>query len=177
VNTFRCPQGSVTRTVVLRAPFGSRSVRAHKSVEQARRLREYPLPGFRPSSRHHRLRPHFAKHPKLRFVPSSGFRSLSTVYSAIGSRAYFIPLPRLGSRSSRGFSLGAATLPHREELPPCRWFAPTDEARAPYPSRRTSTSRPYFRAEQRSSEKVINQLRGRSPHRVSSSSRICVQAA
>jgi hypothetical protein len=33
-------------------------------------------------------------------------------------RAYFIPLPRPGSRSFRGFSPRAATLPHREEPAP-----------------------------------------------------------
>jgi len=34
------------------------------------------------------------------------------------SRAYFIPLPRPGSRPFRGFSPRAATLPHREEPAP-----------------------------------------------------------
>jgi hypothetical protein len=44
------------------------------------------LPGFRPSSRHHQVRPLDARHSSPRYVPSSGYLNLSTVCSALRLR-------------------------------------------------------------------------------------------
>lgn len=54
-------------------------------------------------------------------VPSTGFLSLSTTFSALSAlRVYFASLPRSGFTPFRGFSPSAAALPHRKAVPPCR---------------------------------------------------------
>jgi hypothetical protein len=63
------------------------------------------LPGFRPSSRHHRQRPPARKHSRSRYVPSPGFRNLSTAFSASGVAG--LSHPAATSRVLRsGVSLG-----------------------------------------------------------------------
>lgn len=57
----------------------------------------------------------------VRFVPSTGDHSLSTVYSSLGLRGLFHPraMSRDGS-AFRGFSLRAARRLRQASLPPCR---------------------------------------------------------
>jgi len=57
----------VSSSVLLAAPFGAAV-----------------LPGFRPSSRHHRWRPRLRVFPTSRYVPSPGFLNLSTVFATLG---------------------------------------------------------------------------------------------
>jgi hypothetical protein len=66
--------------------------------------------------------------PCPRYVPSSGVLSLSTVCSALLLVSLFHPTAALRALAHSGvWPLCTATLPHREELPPCRW----NEARSP----------------------------------------------
>jgi hypothetical protein len=82
------------------------------------------LPGFRPSSRHLQRRPHARENTLSRFVPPTGFLSLSTGYSATGFAGLFHPAAT--SRVSlpfRGFSRLTASLAHRQLVPP--WCCPS----------------------------------------------------
>jgi hypothetical protein len=80
------------------------------------------LPGFRPSSRHHQVRPLDARNfqSPLRSVLRLS-QPLDGLLRTLTPQACFIPQPRSGPISIKGFSLDAATLPRRKELPPCRW--------------------------------------------------------
>jgi len=76
----------------------------------------------------------------FRFGPSAGALSLSTVYSAYGLAGLLHPTAMSRTTPSRGFSLRAAVLSRREDVPPCRSF----RARSPVaqlPRAQTSTSR------------------------------------
>lgn len=79
------------------------------------------LPGFRPSSRHHRWR------PRARAFPGSRQRRRPQAFSASrritpppALRACCIPQPRPGLSPFRGFSLRTAVLARRQSVPPCR---------------------------------------------------------
>jgi hypothetical protein len=102
------------RFAPLQSSFASTPRSVHLSVRASPRLGSCPLRDFtRPQLRFMRrllvslasCRPRIFSIPR-RFLPRSG------------SQAYFIPLPRPGSRSFRGFSRRAATLPLREEPAP-----------------------------------------------------------
>jgi hypothetical protein len=121
----------------------------------------------------------FAEHPRLHFVPSSGFRSLSTVSSALELAGLFHP-----AATSRVLFRSGASLPpqppffFRRSLPPCRSrFA----ARTRVPTFAGSLVRPratlfgfeaLICARPRSLGLVIHRAGGRSPLRISCSSRI-----
>jgi hypothetical protein len=116
--------------------------------------------------------------PRLSFVPSSGFRSLSTVSSALELAGLFHP-----AATSRVIFRSGASLPSQppfligRSLPPCRCcFA----ARNHGPTFAGSLSRPrttplgfevLICAGPRSSSPVIHLARSRSPHRIFCSSR------
>jgi hypothetical protein len=81
-------------------------------------------------------------------------------------RVYFAPLPRPGCIPSRGFSLRAATLPHRQEIPPFRSMSTT-----PHPKVESTVDlagfEVFLRAEMRSrSVRCLAGPFGRSPPRV-----------
>jgi hypothetical protein len=84
------------------------------------------LPGFRPSSRHRRRRPLARKHSRSRYVPPSGFLSLSTVFSASGVAGLSHPAATSRVSPSRGFSRSAAAPARHRPLPPCRCRPTTD---------------------------------------------------
>jgi len=83
------------------------------------------LPGFPPSSRHHRWSLHARELPPSRFVPPSGFHNLSAVCSTIGFAGLFHPAATSRVPSSRGFSRSAAVPTRRRAVPPCRCDAQT----------------------------------------------------
>jgi hypothetical protein len=83
------------------------------------------LPGFHPSSRHHRRSPRSRKLPRSRFVPPSGFRNLSAACSTIGFAGLFHPAATSRVLPSRGFSRPAAVPTRRRAMPPCRCDAQT----------------------------------------------------
>lgn len=89
------------------------------------------LPGFVPSSRHHRRASTLSREASNpRYVPSSGALSLSTAFSALRLRGLFHP--RAASRARppfRGFSLRAAGTVRHRPMPPCR-SAPSRSARS-----------------------------------------------
>lgn len=121
----------------------------------------------------------FAEHPRLHFVPSSGFHNLSTVSSALELAGLFHP-----AATSRVLFRSGASLPPqppffiRRSLPPCRCcFA----ARTHGPTFVGSLVRPramllgfeaFICARPRSLGSVIHLARGRSPLRIPRSSRI-----
>ena len=87
----------------------------------AARLRAAVLPGFRPSSRHHRKRPLVRESPSIPasfrpqvFSTSRRLAPLSTL------RVYCAPQPRPGFSPSRGFSRSTAVPTRRRSVPPCR---------------------------------------------------------
>lgn len=77
------------------------------------------LPGFLPSSRRHQnastIREAFQLFATLR---PQAFSTSRRFLPRSGSRACSIPQPRPGFNLFKGFSLCAATLPHRKELAP-----------------------------------------------------------
>jgi len=134
--------------------------------------RRLSLPGFGPSSRHHRTRPHPRGLPGPRFVPSSGALSLPTAFSARDFGAYCIPEPRPGLLSFRGFSPRTATLPHRKELPPCRWCLAHSPNVVRCPWTRSSATRSFSARSRVPLRRCLAGRSGRSPLRVFLSSRL-----
>jgi hypothetical protein len=98
-------------------------------VPRAFRL-ETRLPGFRPSSRHHR----FASTRHKRTQAPATFRPQAFATSRRFTprnvpQACFILQPRSGFPSRSGASLLVQPfLPHREKLPPCRFARPSSPA-------------------------------------------------
>jgi hypothetical protein len=83
------------------------------------------LPGFHPSSRRHRRCLLGAGGPSSRYVPPSGFLSLSTVCSTFDFAGLFHPAATSRvMRPFRGFSRSAAVPTRRRALPPCRCRPP-----------------------------------------------------
>lgn len=112
--------------------------------------------------------------PVPRFVPPSGFLNLSAACSASRLRQLISSGSHVQDFLSRGFSLRAATLPHREELPSCR----SASADFPQPARRPVSysirgrldSKALLRSKMRSTGLVFSRPRRRSPHQVFKSS-------
>lgn len=127
-----------------------------------------PLPGFRPSSRHHRARPPAAGAPNspLRSVlrcsqPLDGF------LRAPASRACFIPQPPPGIVPRSGGSLPAQPRFLIESVvPPCRWQAPALRAFARRPRTARAGFEALLRAGPRAGDSVVSLLADRSPPRV-----------
>jgi hypothetical protein len=88
----------------------------------------------------------------VRFGPSSGALSLSTVYSAIGLAGLFHPAAMFRTTPFRGFSLRAAVLSHRESLAP-RPFDPHVLPGCPAATRTNLGFEALFHAEQRCTNK------------------------
>ena len=95
-------------------------------------------PGFRPSSRHHETASYLSStHPKRRsLVPSSGVRSLSTVFSAIPLAGLFHPAAVFRTHPVQGLhSLRAAVFSRRKPTapmplsPPCSPVARSPQKR------------------------------------------------
>src|SRR5579883_1422266 len=78
------------------------------------------LPGFRPSSRHHRRHPRTRAFPGPAASPSSGFLSLTTVCATIGFAGLSHPAATSRVVPFRGFSRRTSVLARRQALPPCR---------------------------------------------------------
>jgi hypothetical protein len=99
------PEPASSRFILPWRPSSSEFLRSHRPPAVFRRGLTYP--GSRPSSRHHSERVHFSRRlPSLRSVPSSGFRNLSTVFSALRLRGL------LSSRSHvQGCRRSGASLP------------------------------------------------------------------
>jgi len=108
--------------------------------------------------------------PIPRSVPSSGFRCLSTVYSASWLHQLVSSGSHVQDFLSRGFSLRAATLPHQEELPSCRSasvdFPSSVRRPAPYSIRGRLDSKAFLRSKMRASGLVFSRPSRRSPHQV-----------
>jgi len=81
--------------------------------------------------------------PTSRFVPSSGFRSLSTVYSASWLDGFVSTRSHVqGSCPFRGFSPRTAVPPSLKGVPPCRCPPPARAPKGTLPRRACSASRP-----------------------------------
>jgi len=79
------------------------------------------LPGFRPSPRHHRWCPLAREFPSSRYVPSSGFRNPSTVYSTIRICGLIASRCHAQGFFRSGISPDSQLLPaRRRTVPPCR---------------------------------------------------------
>jgi hypothetical protein len=101
------------------------------------------LPGLRPSSRRRpKVSTRRESFPGSRYVPPSGFLSLSTVYSTFGFTGLFHPVATSRvATPSRGFSRSAAVPTRRRAMPPCR-FTTTRSPASRLPRMIASTSRP-----------------------------------
>lgn len=111
-STRRAPPGFTSPLLCrsLQSSFALASARAVSGMSS--------LPGFRPSSRHHQCASTFARLPSPRFVPSSGFRSLSTVFSALWLRGLFHPRATSRVRSRSGASHSHAAPPPSSGVAP-----------------------------------------------------------
>jgi hypothetical protein len=94
-------------------------VPSHSNLAPVLSVRDFTCLGFVPLRDFTLARPLFARLPKvsLRSVLRLS-QPLDGLLRPKASRACFIPLPRPGSILFRGFSLRAATLPHRKEPAP-----------------------------------------------------------
>jgi hypothetical protein len=120
----------------------------------------------------------FAELPTLHFVPSSGFRSLSTVSSALELAGLFHP-----AATSRVIFRSGASLPPQppfligRSLPPCRCFlaahthGPTFAGSLACPRAKPLGFEAFICARPRPSGPVIHLAQSRSPLRISRSSR------
>lgn len=158
VGLFPCPRAPdrIDRPPSVRRLASSLRCRTASSELLRTHLRPFPfgtgsLPGFSTllatsPGRVHRSR----SPPELRFVPSPGVHSLSTVYSAPWLRGLFHPRAAYRVPSRSGASRSVQRLcPRRAALPPCRWppgRSVSLAARRPHQA--ASTSRP--RSAQRS---------------------------
>jgi hypothetical protein len=98
--------------------------------------------GSSPSSRHHVPASTFLRDfPIPAYVPSSGFRSLSTVFSARTLAGLFHPAATSRAVLFRAFSSRAAIPPHRRERAPLPLF-PARSSPKRCPRAEPSTSRP-----------------------------------
>jgi hypothetical protein len=102
-------------SLVSRLPFGVPS-----SALLAAPFGAAVLPGFHPSSRHHRWRPQARAFPGFRSVPSSGFLNLSTVCATLGFAGLLHPAATSRVPPFRGFSRPTASPARRQLVPPCR---------------------------------------------------------
>jgi len=126
------------------------------------------LPGFRPSSRLHRCASTATKvtKPSLRSVLRRS-QPLDGLLRASALQACSIPQPRPGPISFRVFSLAAATLPRRKEVPPRRQNSLAHRPK-PMPTGAFFDLGVLIRVEQRSDDSAVSLATGRSPLRVSS---------
>jgi hypothetical protein len=154
----------------------SLSVRIHSLVPRllygvsspfllAARLRATVLPGFRPSSRHHRKRPLVREFPFSRYVPSSGFLNLPTGYSAFDFAGLLHPAATSRVPPSRGFSRSTAVPTRRRSVPPCR-CRPNTHRPKPAAALERLDFEALLREPIRSSGLVFSLPRGRSPLRL-----------
>jgi len=105
---IRVPSSELLRLRLCPCPFGSG-----------------PLPGFLPSSRHHRARPlTSARIPTLATFRPQAIAASRRFSPRSGFRACFIPEPRTGHRPFRGFSLRAARRLIAAACPHAVGFAP-----------------------------------------------------
>jgi hypothetical protein len=121
-----------------------------------------------PSSRRSRWVSTCAGNPDPRYVPPSGFRNPSAVYSTHCFAGLFHPAATSRVPPFRGFSRSAAAPVRRRRRPPC----PLPSARSPVarlPRALVWTSRLCSTERCVRSKPGVSQLRGRSPLRISSS--------
>jgi hypothetical protein len=94
-------------------------VPSHSTLASVLSDQSFTCLGFVPLRDFTLARPLFERLPKVSLRSVLRFsQPLDGLLRPKASRAYFIPLPRPGSILFRGFSLRAATLPHRKEPAP-----------------------------------------------------------
>jgi hypothetical protein len=103
------PEPASSRFILLWCPSSSEFLRSLLPSCAFQRGPTYP--GSHPSSRHHSESVHILRRlPSLRSVPSSGFRSLSTVYSALRLRGLISSRSHVQGCRRSGASLPAQRL-------------------------------------------------------------------
>jgi hypothetical protein len=114
---------SVPDSTVLSATPSSELLRLPRLAQGSRKSDEHTCLDFRPRRGITRVRPHSCADSQIpAYVPSSGFRNLSTVFSALTLAGLFHPAATSRTLLFKVFSSRAATSPRRREHAPLPLF-------------------------------------------------------